>query len=582
MKAWSIGKRIVAGIGVIVLLTFVLGAYSIYHVRTIRDDATDIAADCLPGVYLICKIDAALKSSELEVREHILNTDPAELQENEKVMAEMSVIASGLYSAYEKTITRPEARDLFEKLKATRPAYLDARSAVVELSRAGKKAEALALLKSRLEPAYAAYAAAVDKAVEFNKRNSDAMAVDITTKTNRSIVGITTGSIAAAILGIVAAFVVIRGINRVLRRVVASVRDGANQVASAATQVSGASQSLAEGSSEQAAAVEETSASLEEMASMTKSNTDNAVRANELAQRTRSSADAGATHVEDMRRAMDAIKASSDAIEKIVNTIEEIAFQTNILALNAAVEAARAGEAGMGFAVVADEVRNLAQRAAHAAQETATKISDAVQKSEHGVSISAKVAKALSEIVDNARQVDAIVAEIATASREQSQGIGQVNGALAQMDKVTQSTAGTAEENAAAAEELTAQAAAMQEAIAELRALVEGRGDGIAHTTPTMNATNRSATRARTGASTRESAVPPVSHDRQGSRRPAKVDFADFEDILATESDGRNGVNGHASNGVAGPNGAHGSNGTTPHRRTATPDTGGTLEFPDR
>ena len=149
------------------------------------------------------------------------------------------------------------------------------------------------MLKSQLEPAYLAYAKAVDEEVEFNKRNSDVMAGEITQSTHDATVGITGGAMLGAALGLAAAFILIRGINRVLRRVVASVHDGAAQVASAASQVSGGSQSLAEGSSEQAAAVEETSASLEEMASMTKSNTEHAVRANELAQRTRTSASPG-------------------------------------------------------------------------------------------------------------------------------------------------------------------------------------------------------------------------------------------------------------------------------------------------
>jgi methyl-accepting chemotaxis protein len=173
-----------------------------------------------------------------------------------------------------------------------------------------------------------------------------------------------------------------------------------------------------------------------------------------------------------MRRAMDAIKSSSDDISKIIKTIDEIAFQTNILALNAAVEAARAGEAGMGFAVVADEVRSLAQRSAQSAKETAGKIEEAIKKSEHGVQISAKVAKSLSEIVEKARQVDSFVTEIAQASKEQNQGIGQVNTAVSQMDKITQSNAANAEETASASEELNAQAASQKEAVAELLQMV--------------------------------------------------------------------------------------------------------------
>ena len=131
------------------------------------------------------------------------------------------------------------------------------------------------------------------------------------------------------------------------------------------------------------------------MSTMTKRNAENAQKANDLAKQARTAADKGAGDMQAMTAAMEAIKVSSDDIAKIIKTIDEIAFQTNILALNAAVEAARAGEAGMGFAVVADEVRNLAQRSAQAAKETAAKIEGAIAKTAQGVEISGKVAKTL-------------------------------------------------------------------------------------------------------------------------------------------------------------------------------------------
>jgi methyl-accepting chemotaxis protein len=212
------------------------------------------------------------------------------------------------------------------------------------------------------------------------------------------------------------------------------------------------------------------------MASMTKRNAENAQKANELAKQARHAADKGATDMQAMDAAMEAIKVSSDDIAKIIKTIDEIAFQTNILALNAAVEAARAGEAGMGFAVVADEVRNLAQRSAQAAKETAGKIEGAIGKTGQGVAISNKVSAALNEIVAKVRQVDELVAEVAGASREQTQGITQINSAVGQMDKVTQSNAASAEESAAAAQELHGQAGTMKEAVGELLLLV-GRHD---------------------------------------------------------------------------------------------------------
>jgi methyl-accepting chemotaxis protein len=253
---------------------------------------------------------------------------------------------------------------------------------------------------------------------------------------------------------------------------------GAEQTSSAAAQVSMASQSLAEGASEQAASLEETSSSLEEMSSMTQRNSEHARKANDLAKQARVAADKGVGDMQAMSAAMEALKVSSDDIAKIIKTIDEIAFQTNILALNAAVEAARAGEAGMGFAVVADEVRSLAQRSAQAARETATKIEGAIAKTGQGVEINRKVAAALNEIVVKARQVDELVAEVAGATTEQTQGITQINTAVGQMDKVTQSNAANAEESAAAAEQLNAQAETMRYSVAELLQLVGGHRSG--------------------------------------------------------------------------------------------------------
>ncbi|MCI0541384.1 MAG: nitrate- and nitrite sensing domain-containing protein [Verrucomicrobiales bacterium] len=261
---------------------------------------------------------------------------------------------------------------------------------------------------------------------------------------------------------------------RWLRNVAQAIGSQSEGVHAAAAEISRAGQSLAEGASEQAASLEETSASLEEMSGMTKRNAEHAQNAKDLANQTRLAAETGAADVQAMNEAMGAIKFSSDNIAKIIKTIDEIAFQTNILALNAAVEAARAGEAGMGFAVVADEVRNLAQRSAQAARETAEKIEDSIGKSNHGAHISAKVSASLQDIVTKARQVDELVAQIAAASLEQSRGINQVNAAVTQMDKVTQCTAASAEESAGAAEELNGQAGALLEAVHDLTNLIGG------------------------------------------------------------------------------------------------------------
>jgi methyl-accepting chemotaxis protein len=280
-------------------------------------------------------------------------------------------------------------------------------------------------------------------------------------------------AIALGLLGLLS-WLVARSIPRPFAALIQHLGEAARQNDGSAQVISQNSNVLAESASAQAASLEETSASLEEISSMAKRNSEGAVRAKDLAQQARRAADAGTTDVAAMNQAMAAIKASSDGIAKIIKTIDEIAFQTNILALNAAVEAARAGEAGAGFAVVAEEVRALAQRSATAARETAEKIEDSVAKSRHGAEVCAKVAAGLQEITSKSRQVDELVGEIAQASGEQTQGIAQVNQAVGQMDKHVQAGAARAEEAASVAQELLAQSTALQGSVGELNRLVGG------------------------------------------------------------------------------------------------------------
>ncbi len=241
-----------------------------------------------------------------------------------------------------------------------------------------------------------------------------------------------------------------RRITEQLGKVTHTLNEASREMMETASQVNATSQKLADGASEQASALEETSASMEEMASMTRQNADHAQTARESANQTRKLVETGAVEMREMSQAMANIKQASDGISKIIKTIDEIAFQTNILALNAAVEAARAGEAGLGFAVVANEVRNLAQRSGQAARETSEKISDSIAKSQRGVQISQKVETNLQEILNGVRRVDQLINDIATASSEQRQGIDQVSAAMVQMEKVTQSVAAGAEETATA------------------------------------------------------------------------------------------------------------------------------------
>ncbi|HSR36668.1 MAG TPA: methyl-accepting chemotaxis protein, partial [Desulfurivibrionaceae bacterium] len=201
---------------------------------------------------------------------------------------------------------------------------------------------------------------------------------------------------------------------------------------------------LSDGASTQASSLEETAASLEEMTSMTKQSADNATSGNQLIQQTKGLVATADIDMRQLTTSMQEITAASRDTQKIVKTIDEIAFQTNLLALNAAVEAARAGEAGAGFAVVADEVRNLAQRAAQAAKETAAMIEATVHKIEAGDALAHKTGATFSQVTSDIEKVSAIINDITQASREQANGIDQIHGAIGNINTVTQQTVDSA------------------------------------------------------------------------------------------------------------------------------------------
>ena len=296
------------------------------------------------------------------------------------------------------------------------------------------------------------------------------------------------------------------GMVRQLRESMQTVRDATESIGTASTEIAIGNQDLSSRTEHTASNLQQAASSMEQLTGTVKQSADSARQANQLANSAAEVAARGGVVVSQVVATMDDINSSSKKISDIIGVIDGIAFQTNILALNAAVEAARAGEQGRGFAVVASEVRSLAARSAQAAKEIKSLIGASVEKVEGGSRLVADAGKTMTEIVSSVQRVSDIIGEITAASSEQSDGIGQINGSVAQLDQMTQQNAALVEQSAAAAESLKDQATKLSNVVATFQLGDPMSGHGAPRAAPAPAAAKPVAARAPTVA---RAATPP-------------------------------------------------------------------------
>ena len=477
-NGWTITRRITVGLGALLALLVLISALALLRMASLRGNVGGLAENSLPSVVLLGEVQAQVQGQQL-ARSKLFDAPVAEAKVLQQDIDKREQQVVAFLKDYEANyLLDGETERLFKEIREAHNAIVTTRAKIEALDQAGsgdefaQLIEQQRLIKEVQDPNYARLLAALQAAAAHSYKEGQSVAESSRTSTGVTMWLLGIVSLAAMVGAGFLAWVTVREIATALGGITVDLNRGARHTASAARQVAIASQSLAGGASEQAAAIEETSTSLEEMSAMIRATAENSQKAKALASDARMVAGAGLGTMALMSEAMEEIGTASADVAKIVKNIDEIAFQTNILALNAAVEAARAGEAGAGFAVVADEVRSLAQRSAAAARETADKIDVAIASARRGAERSGEVARSLKEITDKVIATDMLVAEIATAAGEQAQGVTQVNTALAQMDRIAQSNAASAEQSATAAEQLDAQAATLKQSVARLEGLV--------------------------------------------------------------------------------------------------------------
>ncbi|MBM3317682.1 MAG: methyl-accepting chemotaxis protein [Candidatus Eisenbacteria bacterium] len=474
-RHWTIGRKLTISCLLLAIVTLALGGIGSFGVTRGRNAVEEIALARIPGVTGLLQIRAGAEAIAAAQRALVDPVAAEELRarQGDAVAAARARIQEA-WTGYQGLERGAEEALLWAEFVPVWERWRSAGDRFFALERRAGPQAARELWAGECLPAQGEVLALLERLVALRAREAAEGAAAAAGEMGFLRL-LTLVALAICVAGVIGLGLLIeRDITRVFRRVAVALAEGAAQVAAASRQVSASSQSLARGSSDQASSIQETSSSLEEISAMTKRNALGATEANGEVEESVRLLASGQEAMERLSQAILEIKRSSHETARIVKTIDEIAFQTNLLALNAAVEAARAGEAGRGFAVVAEEVRHLARRAGDAARETAALIEDSISNSERGVGVAAETATAFESIAATAKMVHHHVAEIAAASREQSQGLEQINGAVGQMDSVTQQNAATAEESASAAQELNAQAEQLRGLVADLMRLIGG------------------------------------------------------------------------------------------------------------
>ena len=506
----SLGRRLTLAFTGTLCLALLGSAYGVYALSEAAKQSRDIVETDVATERLVAEWYRNVSMSVRRTTAIAVSADPSLAEFFASDIAATTKSSNELQDKVGKLLDTDEDKAVFAEIQAVRKDYVATRDAVSAAKNAGDAAGARKLLDEHYLPASIKYQDALQRLASLQASEIDHAEAAIQAENRNARLALVVFGAASLILGGLLSAWLVRSITRPIQRavdaadriagldltdtivshsqdetgrllkalasmqgslrtLVTQVRTSTDSIGIASTEIADGNMDLSSRTEEAASSLQQTAASIEQMNGTVQHSAHSARTANDLAASAADVAARGGEVVAQVVATMEQINGSSRQIADIIGVIDGIAFQTNILALNAAVEAARAGEQGRGFAVVATEVRSLAQRSAAAAKEIKSLIGASVDRVEAGTRLVADAGSTMGEVVESARRVSAIIAEIMHSATEQSQGIGQVNTAVGQLDQVTQQNAALVEESAAAAESLKLQARQLSETVQRFR-----------------------------------------------------------------------------------------------------------------
>jgi hypothetical protein len=493
----SLRTRLMATFIGVVCLSSVVGIFAVRQLGRVNATTANVTRRALPSVLALGSISLATARFRMATLQYLAASEAERASVNEAMDKALGSIEHE-QKLYEPLIASTFEKQTYNEFMSAWSEYMMAHATAVGLAMEGKAADARAVMAGEGQKQFDASTKRLGELIEQNRINAEAAQATSEAIAQSSRWWVLSLMVGVLVVGCTLAWIVIAGVNRLLGRVASDIADSAQTLVSTATDASRASEALSRSATDQASSLEQASTTMSQISTTTRTNARHAHDAAALVTEAGTLIRSSNVALDAMVTSMAGIEDASSRVTRIIRTIDEIAFQTNILALNAAVEAARAGAAGAGFAVVAEEVRRLAQRSAQAARDTATLIEESSERAREGTTRLKHVSSAVAAFTRQMSGVQDLVQTISTSSDQQMSGIDQVSRSVEGMRGTTQAAAESAEASATAGDRLSTQAEAARAQSQQLDELVRGRRAGpatpLAPRVPPADATDEAET----------------------------------------------------------------------------------------